>query len=46
MFERAGLNELHSISARWVESLSDLLRRGEAFAMVIVLHVAGVRPAG
>jgi SAM-dependent methyltransferase len=32
-------------AARWVESLSDLLRRSEAFAMVIVLHVAGVRPA-
>ena len=33
-------------AARWVEALSDLVRRGEAFAMVVVLHVVGVRPAG
>ena len=29
----------------WLASLRDLLERGEAFAMVIVLHVAGVKPA-
>jgi SAM-dependent methyltransferase/GNAT superfamily N-acetyltransferase len=29
----------------WLERLTDLLARGEAFAMVLVLHVAGVKPA-
>ncbi len=29
----------------WLGDLSDLLKRGEAFAMVLVLHVAGVKPA-
>jgi SAM-dependent methyltransferase len=30
----------------WVALLTDLVGRGEAFAMVIVLHVVGARPAG
>ena len=29
----------------WIDRLSDLLRRGEAFAMVLVLHVAGAKLA-
>jgi mycothiol synthase len=29
----------------WLDRLTDLLERGEAFAMVLVLHVAGVKPA-
>jgi SAM-dependent methyltransferase len=32
-------------ATRWLDSLSDLLRRGEAFAMVLVLHVVGLTPA-
>lgn len=36
----------HEQAASWVECLSDLLRRGDAFAMVLVLHVTGVRPSG
>lgn len=29
----------------WVQALSDLLTRGEAFAMVLFLHLVGVRAA-
>jgi hypothetical protein len=29
----------------WLSQLEDLLARGEAFAMVLILHVAGVKPA-
>lgn len=32
-------------AARWVECLGDLLRKGEAFAMALVLHVSGLLPA-
>jgi len=30
----------------WLSSLDGLLARGDAFAMVLILHVAAVRPAG
>jgi mycothiol synthase len=30
---------------RWLGHLDDLVVRGEAFAMVLILHVAGVKPA-
>ena len=33
-------------AASWLRLLTDLLGRGEAFAMVVVLHVAATRPAG
>ncbi len=32
-------------ATRWLRSLSDLLKRGEAFATVLVLHVVGLTPA-
>ncbi|MGA8719841.1 MAG: methyltransferase domain-containing protein, partial [Solirubrobacteraceae bacterium] len=32
-------------ATRWLHSLSDLLKRGEAFATVLVLHVVGLTPA-
>ena len=32
-------------ATRWLASLSNLLGRGEAFAMVLVLHVVGLTPA-
>ena len=32
-------------STRWLESLSDLLGRGDAFAMVLILHMVGITPA-
>lgn len=32
-------------STAWLASLDDLVARGEAFAMVLILHVAGVRRA-
>jgi mycothiol synthase len=30
----------------WLERLDDLIGRGEAFAMVLILHVAGTKPPG
>jgi SAM-dependent methyltransferase len=31
-------------ASEWLAQLGELLRRGEAFAMAVVLHVAGVKP--
>ncbi len=42
---RAGALRREDATA-WLERLSDLLRRGEAFAMVLVVHVAGAKPGG
>ena len=39
---RAGLLSSSQTTA-WLERLRDLLEQGEAFAMVLVLHVAGVK---
>jgi SAM-dependent methyltransferase len=33
-------------AARWLDRLRGLLGRGEAFAMVLILHVVGIRTAG
>lgn len=40
---RAGVLDENEARA-WLASLDDLLTRGDAFAMVLILHVAGVRP--
>jgi hypothetical protein len=33
-------------AAGWLAQLEDLVARGDAFAIVLVLHVAGIKPAG
>jgi mycothiol synthase len=42
---QAGVLSEEQASA-WVECLDDLVARGEAFAMVLILHVVGTKPAG